>query len=147
MVIKKQVCNMVSSLLKYNNFKLKVQWKFLSIQSCQPEPTFPAIRKIQIFCLEFVNALLWLGKPIISWLLVRLRIDSSQADIVMYDHTNAWMWLVCFGIKITWNIKKKKNQKSYLYTRIMIESVKSLYNQFGDRAELYSIKYHDKIKM
>ena len=29
----------------------------------------------------------------------------------------------------------------------MIESVKSLYNQFGDRAELYSIKYHDKIKM
>ena len=31
----------------------------------------------------------------------------------------------------------------------MIESVhvKSRYNQFGDKAELYSIKYHDKIKM
>ena len=47
--------------------------------------------------------------------------------------------------------KKKKNPKIYLYTRIMIESVhvKSLYmyNQFGDKAELYSIKYHDKIKM
>ena len=28
----------------------------------------------------------------------------------------------------------------------MIESVKSLYNQFGDRAELYSIKYHDKTR-
>ena len=28
-------------------------------------------------------------------------------------------------------LKKKKNPKSYLYTRIMIESVKSLYNQFG----------------
>ena len=39
MVIKKQVCNRVSSLFKYNHFKLKVQSKFLSIQSCQPEPT------------------------------------------------------------------------------------------------------------
>ena len=45
--------------------------------------------------------------------------------------------------------KKKKNPKIYLYTRIMIESVhvKSRYNQFGDKAELYSINYHDKIKM
>ena len=74
-----------------------------------------------------------------------LQLSCSPTALVVVWSFNA----VCFGIKMTWNIqkKKKKNPKSYLYTRIMIESVKSLYNQFGDRAELYSIKYHDKIKM
>ena len=62
--------------------------------------------------------------------------SSMKFQCRMFWHKNGMKYL-----------KKKKNPKSYLYTRIMIESVKSLYNQFKDRAELYSIKYHDKIKM
>ena len=65
--------------------------------------------------------------------------QNDLCDHLFYMHSVYFDWIF-FHIK-------KKNPKSYLYTRIMIESVKSLYNQFGDRAELYSIKYHDKIKM